>query len=343
MFRSPRAYFVLLLSAGFAESQATPPEALAAQYTLTASTTYAFPTPSATADAGTFLVQDWGLSQGRVQRNPQNLAFVPDPFSPTPNASASVLSVTYPAGSYSHGTGGAQFFALFNGSESQQAMLLSYEIAFDQNFDFVKGGKLPGMRGGSSTVQCDGGDPSTGRNCFSTRLMWRPNGAGEVYAYIPDTNDLCERKDVMCSKGDFGISMNRGSFTLKSGEWQRLTMLVYMNSPTKTANGMIALYYNDELVLNQTQLQLRSGSSVTPGGLWFSTFFGGGDDSWATPEEQHTYFRNIRIWSSGTANSLDGPVVGTSAAPGARGPSPYLLVAAAGALAAHWLVLFPWA
>ena len=87
-------------------------------------------------------------------------------------------------------------------------------------------------------MQCDGGKPSTGHNCFTARLMWRAGGAGEgkfgipwvsesmrwaheiiVYAYILDSNDLCERDDITCSKGDFGTSMNRGSFTLKSGEF----------------------------------------------------------------------------------------------------------------------------
>lgn len=136
---------------------ASPPEAIASQYALTASTAYPFPTAASTSDsdAGAFLVQNYGLSQGRVQQNADNLAFVSDPFNssaPATNAST-VLRTDYPAGSYSHGTGGAQFYALFNGSANQQAMLLSYELAFDENFNFVKGGKLPGVRGGTYTLR----------------------------------------------------------------------------------------------------------------------------------------------------------------------------------------------
>ena len=58
-------------------------------------------------------------------------------------------------------------------------MLLSYEVAFEANFDWVKGGKLPGLRGGLATSGCSGGSKSNGGSCFSSRVMWRQNGAGE--------------------------------------------------------------------------------------------------------------------------------------------------------------------
>lgn len=85
-------------------------------------------------------------------------------------------------------------------------MMLSYDVAFDANFAFNKGGKvafnltlssllwnkpclylhhclgwfqLPGMRGGPDDRGCSGGSETDGTTCFSTRLMWRDGGAGE--------------------------------------------------------------------------------------------------------------------------------------------------------------------
>lgn len=58
-------------------------------------------------------------------------------------------------------------------------MLLSYEVAFDKGFQWVKGGKLPGLRGGSDTSGCEGGAEPNGTDCWSTRLMWRTAGEGE--------------------------------------------------------------------------------------------------------------------------------------------------------------------
>ncbi len=50
---------------------------------------------------------------------------------------------------------------------------------FPTGFNFVKGGKLPGLYGGKAS--CTGGDPAV--DCFSTRLMWRAEGQGELYLY----------------------------------------------------------------------------------------------------------------------------------------------------------------
>jgi hypothetical protein len=58
-------------------------------------------------------------------------------------------------------------------------MIISYEVAFDSGFDWVKGGKLPGLRGGPDPNNCSGGNQANGTNCFSSRLMWRTDGAGE--------------------------------------------------------------------------------------------------------------------------------------------------------------------
>ena len=48
---------------------------------------------------------------------------------------------------------------------------LSYTVRFGKDFDWVKGGKLPGFCGGPENVS--GGRPADGTNGFSARLMWR--------------------------------------------------------------------------------------------------------------------------------------------------------------------------
>jgi len=199
-------------------------------------------------------------------------------------------------------------------------MLLSYELAFDTGFDWVKGGKLPGLRGGPNPDGCSGGNKPNGSDCFSTRIMWRTNGAGEVYAYIPTPNGLCNGKGILCND-EFGVSIQRGSFSFVSGQWNRITMLVQMNDPPNVANGNLVVYYNDVKAITQSNLQLRSSSSVTAGGLYLSTFFGGNDESWSPPSDTHTYFRNFRLWGSSAPSNLTGSTVSaatsTHKAPGA--------------------------
>ncbi|KAK7053270.1 hypothetical protein VNI00_003896 [Paramarasmius palmivorus] len=196
---------------------------LSSQYSLTTSTSFPFPTATlSSSDAQSHIVSKWSLSKGRIQDGPQNLAFVSDPFlssSSGTSSSGPVLQVTYPKGSYSHDTGGAQFENLWNATDGStfQSMMISYEVAFANNFDWVKGGKLPGLRGGPNAVGCSGGNQPTGRDCFSTRLMWRKDGAGEIYGYFPTQKERCNENSIQCNS-DYGTSISRGSFSFAAGQ-----------------------------------------------------------------------------------------------------------------------------
>ncbi len=242
------SFLLLMLFVGRALSQAA--TSVASQFSLSTSTTLPF--PQATLDSSStqsYINSKWGLSNGRIQTGASNLEFVDDPFAnaTTPgatNSSASgpVLQVQYPAGSYRNdNTGGAQFYAMWNSNGSTsafQSMLVTYEVAFQADFDWVKGGKLPGLRGGPDQNDCSGGNQPDGTNCFSSRVMWRTNGAGEgmfvpfhagalhggfscsvwkVYAYVPRVNGTCSDSGVECND-EYGISLNRGSFVFASGQ-----------------------------------------------------------------------------------------------------------------------------
>ncbi|KAF8973269.1 polysaccharide lyase family 14 protein [Flammula alnicola] len=292
------------------------PEAVAVQYNLATSTTLPFPTATQTSnETQNLLVSEWSLNKGHIQDGPDNLAFVADPFPDKPpngvsgaSSSGPVLQVTYPEGSFSHDTGGSQFYSLWNTTDgsSFNSMMVSYELAFDAGFNWVKGGKLPGLRGGLNSTGCSGGNKADGLDCFSSRLMWRTSGAGEIYAYIPATNNLCSEKSITCNS-DFGISIQRGAFSFVSGQWMRVTQIVQLNNPPDVANGYIALYFNDLLAVSQTGLQIRASNSVVANGFYFSTFFGG--NLAQSYLNTHTYFRNVRLWGSSSPSNMTGPLV----------------------------------
>lgn len=186
-FILPSLFFVCLSRSVYA---AMPAESVAASVSLTTSTTFPFPTATeSSSDSQALIVSEWGLSKGRIQNGASDLAFVDDPFpnvttpgvSTDTNTTGPVLQVTYPSGSFNNNTGGAQLYNLWNTSDGSTfgSMMLSYEVAFDADFDWVKGGKLPGLRGGLNSTGCSGGKEATGKDCFSTRLMWRADGLGE--------------------------------------------------------------------------------------------------------------------------------------------------------------------
>jgi hypothetical protein len=94
--------------------------------------------------------------------------------------STSVLRLLYPENSINPGAkpeGGAQFYATPLAMDNANNVSLEYSVFFPVDYDWVLGGKLPGLYGGHKG--CSGGNNAL--TCFSTRLMWRPKGMGELY------------------------------------------------------------------------------------------------------------------------------------------------------------------
>lgn len=196
-----------------------------------------------------------------------------------------ILRVRYPAGSASPSVsreqgvdiGGMGFYANL-GIPPTNALRLSYFVRFPENFDFVKGGKLPGLFGGTVT---SGGDIPDGTNGFSTRLMWRRQGEGEVYAYLP-------------SSEKYGTSIGRGAWQFQPGVWYHVEQEVILNQPNQE-DGRIRVWINNELVLNRGGLVFRTTDRLKIEGIFFSTFFGGGDPSWSTPKDVYTDFADFSV------------------------------------------------
>ena len=96
------------------------------------------------------------------------------------NDTDNAIQLLYPVGSINPANkpqGGVDIYANPLPMEDAHNVTLEYSVFIDKDFDFVKGGKLPGLYGGH--MGCSGGDIAN--ECFSTRLMWRPDGAGELY------------------------------------------------------------------------------------------------------------------------------------------------------------------
>jgi len=213
----------------------------------------------------------------------QNLKVISEPKGKHPT----FLRVIYPKGSVSPTVtrqqgapvGGGQFYADL-GIAPRNALRLSYSVRFSANFDFVKGGKLPGLFGGTAT---SGGKVPDGTNGVSTRYMWRQNGAGEVYAYIPGAQT-------------YGVSLGRRNWYFTPGVWHQITQEVTLNQPTQR-NGRIRVWFNGKLVLDQSDVVFRTRDRLKLEGIFFSTFFGGNDASWASQRDVTVDFADFKVWS----------------------------------------------
>jgi hypothetical protein len=223
--------------------------------------------------------QKWNL-RAKMQFGMSNTHIINDPID------SKFLRVSFPKNSYSPNgvkiegapLGGAQFVSDIGRYDS---LHLRYYVRFAKNFDFVKGGKLPGLSGGTAN---SGGKIPTGTDGFSARLMWRSGGAGEVYGYLP-------------SSENWGTSIGQGNFIFPKDKWIMLEEELILNDPDKF-NGRVKLWVDEKLVIDEEGFQFRTISSLKIDAIFFSTFFGGNDNTWATPNDTHIDLDNFAISES---------------------------------------------
>ncbi|SCV69074.1 BQ2448_2094 [Microbotryum intermedium] len=183
--------------------------------------------------------------------------------------SASALQVAYPKGSRNpskYPIGGVGLYSEKLDLSQASNVSLSYSVFFEKGFEFNKGGKLPGLFGGKSA--CSGG--SSAEDCFSTRLMFRTGGKGELYLYAPREKQvaaLCTLKPLSFCNSYYGMSIGRGSWTFKTGEWTDIRQDIWLNTPGK-ANGGFNIWVNGKIVLTSSKVYYRNspvGNVVTNG------------------------------------------------------------------------------
>lgn len=219
------------------------------------------------------------------------------------------MQAHYPKGSYNFGhfpQGGFSFYA--PGPQNidlttAKEVTFGYSIFFEQGFDWVLGGKLPGIYGGDTdalAIGCSGGRRSDA--CFSARLMWRTAGAGELYTYLPPYTDSqyaanqkqCSVPPLSDCNPTYGASVGRGSFHFADGAWTTVSQRVKLNDVGQ-ANGELELFVNGNSVINVTGLILRARDAGRMRGIQAQTFFGGSQSQFASTKDTNTWFSDFSI------------------------------------------------
>lgn len=158
---------------------------------------------------------------------------------------------------------------------------LTYNLRFDKDFEWVKGGKLPGLAPENSVTGC----VPLRDNGWSVRLMWRAEGSLMQYLYHQDKEDRC------------GENVYAEDFTLQKDRWYKVAIYVRVNSSGAAADGQVRLFVDGEEVARRDNLRLRNTDT---GGLierfYFSNFYGGSDPSWAPPRPTFAYFDNFTVY-----------------------------------------------
>ncbi len=190
------------------------------------------------------------------------------------------MRVRYPAGGVGTALGGTQFKVPLPGS--YEALTISYRVRFGEGFDFVKGGKLPGLCGGDCNT---GGDVPDGTDGFSARMMWRADGAVTQYMYMPDQASQWG-DDLYWDEG--------GQRLFAPGAWHQVQTHIVMNTPGES-DGVVQSWFDGELALSRSDIRLRDVPTLALDTVYFSTFFGGSGDAWAPTADEVVDFDDLVV------------------------------------------------
>jgi hypothetical protein len=189
------------------------------------------------------------------------------------------LRIRYPQGSVGPEKGGAQFFVALPGGHDE--LYCAYRVRFAPGFDFVRGGKLPGLVGGSHPT---GGHPAD--DGFSARSMWRAGGAVVQYVYYP--------RQTTTYGVDRPYLLAGAPARFSPGAWHRVEHRVVMNTPGR-ADGILQAWIDGRPALDERDRVWRLDDSVHVDALYFSTFFGGNDPSWGAAKDETIDFDDFVV------------------------------------------------
>jgi hypothetical protein len=156
--------------------------------------------------------------------------------------------------------------------------IYEYRIRFDGNFPFSRGGKIPGLGGGTAPTGCV---TTTGAG-FSARMMWREQGTLIGYVYDNDQSNEC------------GNALPTG-FRFQPNRWHAIKQRVRLNTG-RNHDGIMQVSVDGRMVLNSTN---RAFMNEAPGNridvALFHSFFGGSTTDWAPNRDCTISFSDLYV------------------------------------------------
>lgn len=151
---------------------------------------------------------------------------------------------------------------------------MNYHVRFDEDFQFVGGGKMHGL--GPENPIAGGGDMVPDR--WSARINFRREGGTSTYIYS-------QNKDT-----PWGEAVVAEDFNFEPGQYHAVSLYVRINDPGQD-NGIAHIYIDGERVVTHEGIEYR-GDGVDEARihhLLFSTFHGGSAPRWAPTDEDGEY------------------------------------------------------
>lgn len=154
---------------------------------------------------------------------------------------------------------------------------LSFDVKFEKDFQFVRGGKLHGL-GPSAPVT---GGHEMQPSGWSSRIMFQKDGAVSTYLYHQNKTSV------------FGDYKYAKGFRLEKGAFHSLTLCTRLNSLASKADGEARIYADGKLIVVHDSIKFWAGNLKESmiSRFLFSTFHGGDDATWAPKDRRGRFAR----------------------------------------------------
>lgn len=207
-----------------------------------------------------------------------------------------VLRVRYPKGSgtfHSKGPHGGCNFKAEPHCLPATDVTLSYRVRFADNFEWSKGGKLPGLFIGHGSAS--GGEHSS--KAASCRLMWLAKGKVIAYVYVPTgVHQSVSYGRAVHENRRYGDSLfHDARLSLKGGmDWNDIVVRVKLNGfedGKPVPDGVVSISVNNKAA-TFTGVVWRRNPAVKIEHIAVTSFFGG---SWKSPVNTYAEFKDFAI------------------------------------------------
>jgi hypothetical protein len=189
------------------------------------------------------------------------------------------IRVIYPEGETGKG------FKMVTNHDLEDRVYFEYKVRFADDFDWVIGGKLPGLSG--MVPGGDGGasgQKPTGDDFWSVRFMWAADGKGFAYAYHPDQPNR------------YGENIHFPShIRFQKGVVQTLGLEVVMNTPGQH-DGILRGWLDGVLVVERTDIRWRDVPELQIDAINFGSIFGGNTADWAPSKDETIEFGDFKLY-----------------------------------------------
>lgn len=216
------------------------------------------------------------------------------------------IQVTFPKGGWAAKNG-----VNLKGSPSppfpSKDVTIRYRVYVPNDFDFVKGGKLPGV------IWAGGAGGRDWKRGGSARVMWRRGGLVVGYLYLSTTvgkydgtpkNEMMSKqsksfRDVIHHTNGAGLDVWRHDskpLALKRGEWNTIKMRVRLNTKGKN-DGVLSIRVNGHKKRVKGIMFVDDPDRLPLDGIQLSSWYGGGSSSYAPKKDERLTFSKFTLVS----------------------------------------------